>query len=364
VRLAGPGDPAASGGAGPLTTRAVAFATSPVASTGTPDDRGDVVGAALDLAVDLAAQEPWVGEGATADLWECLATLGATDLSAARAVEPHLDARTILHQAGLGELAPAGSTWGVFAAEGPGVRLSASPAAAAGAATAEDWLLSGVKPWCSLAGRLSHALVTAWTSPEDRRLFAVDLRHPGVRADGAWSALGLTDVPSGPVSFDAVPAVPVGEAGWYLRRPGFAWGGASVAACWHGGVVGLARTLLVAAREPRRADDALLQRHVGAVDAWLDRSRQALAATAAAVDAGLLDEREGPVVVARTRTTVADAAERVLEHVAHALGPAPLAQDAAHARRVADLGLYVRQHHPDRDVASLGRKVLALPGGW
>lgn len=360
MRLAGPGDPAASGGAGPLTTRAVAFATSPVASGGTSGDRGDVVGGALALAVDLAAQEPWVGEGATPDLWECLATLGAADLSAARAVEPHLDALTILHQAGLDELAPAGSTWGVFAAEGPGVRLEATPDGAADG----GWRLSGVKPWCSLAGRLSHALVTAWTSPEDRRLFAVDLRAPGVRADAAWSALGLPDVPSGPVAFDAVPAVPVGKAGWYLRRPGFAWGGASVAACWHGGVVGLARTLLTAAREPRRADDALLQRHVGAVDAWLDRSRQALAAAAAAIDAGRLDEREGAVVVARTRTTVAEAAERVLEHVAHALGPAPLAQDAAHARRVADLGLYVRQHHPDRDVASLGRKVLALPEGW
>jgi hypothetical protein len=36
------------------------------------------------------------------------------------------------------------------------------------------------------------------------------------------------------------------------------------------------------------------------------------------------------------------------------LGPGPLAFDEPHARRVADLTLYVRQHHADRDLAGLG----------
>ena len=39
----------------------------------------------------------------------------------------------------------------------------------------------------------------------------------------------------------------------------------------------------------------------------------------------------------------------------HALGPAPLAFDADHAARVADLEIYLRQHHAERDVAALGR---------
>ncbi|KZX22513.1 hypothetical protein ACH61_00279 [Rathayibacter tanaceti] len=42
-----------------------------------------------------------------------------------------------------------------------------------------------------------------------------------------------------------------------------------------------------------------------------------------------------------------------------ALGPAPLALDAEHSKRVADLTLYVRQHHAERDDAALGRAVLA-----
>ncbi|MWJ20529.1 SAM-dependent methyltransferase, partial [Clavibacter michiganensis subsp. michiganensis] len=56
----------------------------------------------------------------------------------------------------------------------------------------------------------------------------------------------------------------------------------------------------------------------------------------------------------RVRAVVARAVDDTLTHVAHALGPAPLAQDADHAKRVADLGLYVRQHHAERDDASLG----------
>ena len=112
-----------------------------------------------------------MGEGRTVDVWEALATLGAEDLALARAAQPHLDAVTILHQAGA-RPDPA-ATWGVFAAEGPGVRLEAVRPATGGSPT---------KPWCSLADRLSHGLVTAWVNKEERRLFAVDLRRPGVAA--------------------------------------------------------------------------------------------------------------------------------------------------------------------------------------
>ena len=96
------------------------------------------------------------------DTWRVfstLATLGSVDLTTARTAEPHGDAVAILDQAGV----PApGATWGVYAAAPPGTSL---------AATRLDggWRLSGVKPWCSLADRLSHALVTA----------AVEGGHPG-----------------------------------------------------------------------------------------------------------------------------------------------------------------------------------------
>ena len=46
------------------------------------------------------------------------------------------------------------------------------------------------------------------------------------------------------VAFNSALGEPVGGAGAYLQRPGFWQGGAGIAACWHGGAVALARTLL------------------------------------------------------------------------------------------------------------------------
>ncbi|MBD5784782.1 acyl-CoA dehydrogenase [Cellulosimicrobium terreum] len=315
---------------------------------------GTDVRATLAWVAEVAARFPLPGDGRTAGLWAALATVAAVDVGVARALEPHLDALAILAQVP-GPVAldavgvDGGSTWGVFAAEGPGARLEATAADGA-------WSLTGTKPWCSLAADLSHALVTAWTD-DGRRLFAVDLRAPSAEpADGPWVARGLAQVVSASVRFDTAPAVPVGDAGWYLGRPGFAWGGIGVAACWWGGAVGLARTLWDALG--RREPDQLALAHLGATDVALGAARAALAEAATAVDDGL-DGRDAALVARRVRAVVVDAVEEVQRRCAHALGPGPLTTDEEFARRVADLGLYVRQHHAERDQAALGRDLLA-----
>lgn len=327
------------------------------------DHHPTTVGEALRTAVALEDLDPFLGEGATLDVWEALATLAASDVALARAVEPHLDAVAILHQAGVA--APDDATWGVFAAEGPGVRLTATERAG-------SWSLTGTKPWCSLAATVSHALVTAWVSDDERRLFQVALRHPGVEASTTWNAPGLREIPSGDVTFDAVPATPVGETGWYLDRPGFSWGGISVAACWFGGAVGVARTLAEAAREPRRADDTILLMHLGVVDTRLAEAAAMLSQAAERIEASRIEpgsvERQAPLdeslLAKRVRATVAAAAEAVVRAVGHALGPAPLVADPAHAKRVADLELYLRQHHGERDDVSQGRRVRDSGVEW
>jgi hypothetical protein len=174
-----------------------------------------------------------------------------------------------------------------------------------------------------------------------------------VAAD-SWFARGLVDVPSGPVTFTSARATPVGPTGWYLERPGFAWGGLGVAAIWFGGAVGVARRLTASRREP----DQVAQMHVGAVDTALWASRVVLADAARRVDAGQATGAAGSALALRVRHQVALAAELVLARVGHATGPAPLALDADHARRVADLQLYVRQEHAERDEVALGRMLL------
>lgn len=306
---------------------------------------------ALELAEAWGQRLPLPGRSSTGLLWEALATAAAVDLSVARALEPHLDAAAILAEAG--DVLPPGTTWGVFAAEGPGVRLTATPGDG-------GHVLEGTKPWCSLAADLTHALVTAWVG-DQRALFRVDLRHPGVRATaGAWHAQGLREVVSGPVEFDRVPATPLGEPGWYLRRDGFAWGGIGVAAVWYGGAVGVARRLWVAAGE--RPPDQVAQAHLGVVDLRLHAARAALAEAARLVDDGKASGGVGALLASRVRGVVVEAAETVLTETGHALGPAPLALEAAHARRVADLTLYLRQHHAARDAAALGRQLLEDSG--
>jgi alkylation response protein AidB-like acyl-CoA dehydrogenase len=323
-------------------------------------------GRGIRFAVDAAPALPGIGAGRTLDLFDALATVAAADLTAARVLEAHIDALAILAQAGAeagtddaqtagGLPADEEHGWGVFAAEGPGQRVTARQGST-------GWRLDGRKPWCSLAGSLDRALVTAHTTaagdtPAHRRLFAVDLTSPGITVqEGAWVATGLTQVTSGPVDFHATPAVPVGADDWYLSRPGFSWGGIQVAACWFGGAVGVARRLraAAAAREP----DQIMLAHLGAVDLALLGAGAALADAAAAIDRGEAGGAAGTLLAARVRGIVARTVDEVLSRTGHALGPAPLALESRHARRTADLTLYVRQHHAERDDAALGGRLL------
>ncbi|WP_435198920.1 acyl-CoA dehydrogenase [Janibacter sp. GS2] len=308
----------------------------------------------LSWAEEVGRQVPLPGAGATATRWEVLASVAARDLVAARSLEPHLDALAILAEAGsLSEASLGDGTWGVWAAEGPGVRLRASRRAG-------HWVLDGVKPWCSLAGEVSGGLVTAWVDDEHRGMFAVDARHPGFSADDAeWGPAGLAEVATATVTMRDVPARPVGDPGWYLTRPGFAWGGIGVAAVWFGGAVAVARRL---GREAlRREPDDIALLHLGEVDAHLAAARTMLAHAAQEVDGGRTTGGTSALLAARVRHVVAGAAEEVLVRTAHGLGPGPLSCEPDHAQRVADLSLYLRQHHAERDAVALGRMLLRAP---
>ncbi|WP_439692116.1 acyl-CoA dehydrogenase [Curtobacterium sp. SP.BCo] len=311
----------------------------------TPVDR-------LAFAASVAATAPLVTAGSAGGAFAALASVGAADVALARTVESHLDALGILAQAGV--VPPAGSTWGVFAAEAPGLRLTATRGGSSGSVA-----LDGTKPWCSLASTLSHALVTAHVGDE-RQLFAVDLRQDGVTAhDEDWVARGMPDVPSGPVDFVGVHATPVGAPGWYLTRPGFAWGGIGVAACWWGGAVGLARvlrTLVIA-----RPESELLQAALGATVVDLADAEDALADAAARIDDGP-DDVDWPLLAQVVRSRVRRAVDAVRLRVVRTVGPAPLTSDPAVAARAADLELYVLQDHGDRDLARIGRIVTERGG--
>lgn len=299
--------------------------------------------AVLEALRSLTTALPAPGNGSTMQLWEFFATAAAHDLVAARVLEPHFDAAAILQQAGIQW--EGGTAWGVFAAEGAGFRLGAVEEAG-------QWRLNGIKPWCSLAGELTHAIVSAHV-PGGRRIFAVDLKQPGIQvSQTGWVSRGLKAIPSVPVHFNSVPAQAVGGLDWYLNRPGFAVGGVGVAACWFGGAVGLFRHLHHSALQ--REPDQLALAWLGEADTLLSSGAAVLAQAAEDADT----QKLGPRRAAEVRGHIAELCERMLQLSGHATGPGPLSLDEEHAQRAADLNIYLRQHHAARDEAALGRMLL------
>ena len=318
------------------------------------------VNATLEWCVDIGRRAPAVGEGRTRELWDLLAAVAEVDVSAARTLEPCTSTRSasFVRPAWVSVRGATGSSvWARGRTLRGRLRRGDARHDSGSPSRRRRLVFRGAKPWCSLAGHLTHALVTASVDGTIPRMFAVDLRSSGVRAQGGpWFARGLRDVASAPVDFDRVPAVPVGGAGWYLSRAGFAWGGMSVAACWWGAAVGVAAPLLTAARS-QRADQISLV-HLGRTDAALWAARAVLHQAADAVDSGESAAIGDRLLGQRVRGVVSTAAELVLTETDAALGPAPLVTDDAHSRRVADLHLYLRQHHGLRDAARIGRELV------
>lgn len=312
---------------------------------------------------------PYPGEGRTRERWAALTALAEQDLALARLAEGHTDALAILHEidpdftdadiipgtvAGtIPDTGPLTSgRWGVWAAEPPNTGLAASRDESG------TWLLSGTKAYCSGARSCTHALVTA-RAGEERRLFAVRVHEPWTRPlPDSWPAAGMNASDTLDIVFDQAPAVPVGGPTAYLERPGFQHGGLGVAACWYGGARAVARTLHAAARSYDVGPHALA--HLGGVWALLQAMEASLDRAAAQVDADPQDRKGGAAVRSKQVRAFTEAAcAEVLERVGRALGAAPLAHDADHARTVTDLTVYLRQHHAERDYATLGQAVAA-----
>jgi hypothetical protein len=296
---------------------------------------------------------PLPGGGRTRQRWAAFADLAGEDLSLVRLAEGHADAVAILAELGVPRV-PAGSRWGVWAANPPGPSLQA-------ARTGTGWRVNGVKQYCSGARTCTHALVTA-AAPDGMRLFAVSTEALTPRLD-TWPATGMAGSDTLDVEFGGIPATPAGPPGAYTGRPGFAHGGVGVAACWYGGARAIGRTLLTAASKRDIGPHALA--HLGAVDIALGTAHAALDRAAQDIDADP-DDRAGAGWgrALRVRTLVESVATEVMDRAGRALGAGPLSHDEAHGRLVADLTVYLRQHHAEQDLAALGALAAEQGPDW
>lgn len=296
---------------------------------------------------------PFPGGGDTLSRWRGLAALAAADVCLAKVMEAHYDAQAILHE--LQARAPSDrGLYAVWAAEPPDARLVFVEDEDPGGAGQ----LHGVKAWCSGAGLVDRALVTAHAGTR-RVLVEVDMAQATVcPTDDDWHAVGMARVHSGRVTFDGARGTRVGMPGAYLERPGFWHGGAGIAACWFGAACAIAEPLR---RHPRAVRDPHAAAHLGAIDVALCAAAAVLRETAARVDSAPGSPHVEAVM--RARALIERVAIGVIDRVGRALGPAPLCEDAAHARRCADLAVFVRQSHAERDWAVIGHAAGA-GAGW
>ena len=242
--------------------------------------------------------------------------------------------------------------WGVWAAESrDAVLVRASDAGNRGDARRHQGVVLGCR------ASASHALVTARTRrPGTVDCSPCDLRGSGVQPlPSTWRNPGMAESDTRSVQFSDAPAIPVGQprrvpvpAGLLARRD-------RCRACWLGGVAG-GGALRSTAAAPRRRRSRIRWRTSAPSTPRRPRRRRCCMAAAAEVDADPLN-RKG---IGRTdRATYPGRRGDRSRRDDHAHGacprPGPLCQDAQHAKRVADLTIYVRQSHAERDLEQLGR---------
>ena len=308
----------------------------------------------LAAGADSLGPLPLPGGGDTLSRWRTLAAVAAVDLSLVKLFEGHTDALAILAELA-GPAPEPDSVWGTWCAEPPDARLEFRPAPANGeagdVATPHTPIrIDGTKAWCSGAASVTHALVSGWNAAGEPCLAAVAMDQPGVTVtDAGWHAVGMAGSGSVDVRFDGAAGVLVGGPGDYTARPGFWQGGIGVAACWLGGATALADMTL--ARSTGTKDPHRLA-HLGAIDVAMAGATAVLREAAAAIDARPGAFAHG--LASRCRLVVEAACETVLRESTRALGAGPLCRDERFARLAADLPVYVRQSHAQRDLAGLG----------
>ncbi len=295
---------------------------------------------------------PLPGGGRTLARWQVLAEVAAHDLSLAKLFEGHTDALAILAEL---KAAPAadGTCWGTWCAEPPDARVSID-------ATSAGPLLRGTKAWCSGASEVTHALLSCWNAEGEPCLAEVALAQEGVTVtEEGWHAVGMAESGSVDVRFDGARAMQVGAPHDYVRRPGFWQGGAGIAACWYGGALGIARMT----RELAGKADGHRLAHLGAIDVALAGAAAVLREAAAWIDAH--PRGDAQVIALRARLAVEAAAGEVMRHAGRCVGAGPLCRNARFARAMADLPVYLRQSHAERDLAALGQGLLqAEASAW
>lgn len=287
---------------------------------------------------------PFPGEGRTRTRHHTLRDLARRHpVSVARLAEAHVDALAILHEASRPPEPDA--LYGVWASSGPG----SGPIF-----DVDRSIVEGTKHFCSGLDVVDRALVTVVDGSGAELLLDLAVAPSDtVATDGsAWSTPALADTATGSIIFTDHPtvgAVVHTRPRWYLERPGFWHGACGPASCWAGAALGL-----VDVAEAGIDDDPHRRAHLGAMRALAWNLAVIGDHAGDEIDAAPHDGGAARRRALSVRHLTERACTEIVDRFGRALGPRPFVADAAVAERTADLHLYLRQHHGERDLHMLG----------
>lgn len=331
----------------PSTADGVAGASRrPATGAGTVDRSTEWWAGVRPVLLLTGQSTPLPGAGSTRERWRRLREAGRGGLAAGKLLESHVDALAILAEAGRARLDA--TVYAVWASQSGGTGLRARKGG-------DGWVVSGSLRFASGIQMVDRALI--WVSTDDGTVLCdVSANDPALRpVAGSWPAIGMADTHSLDVTVEGLVVEQhhvIGDRDWYLARPGFWVGAMGVAAVWAGGIAALLDDLCSnadATSDPwRRAAVGDLRSRLAAVDAMLDWAADLVDTNPHAM--------HRPAALA-VRAVAESAAVHAITAVDRAMGPVALCRDLQHARRVADLQVYVRQCHGERDLARLGDDV-------
>jgi alkylation response protein AidB-like acyl-CoA dehydrogenase len=219
--------------------------------------------------------------------------------------------------------------------------------------------LSGGKQFCSGAGHVSGAVVTAVDEDGATRMLVVpmgigEVAHPlpSPLAGMRGAVTGAVDFSDCWVGMDAL----LGGPGDYLREPDFsagAWRGSAVAL---GGLIGLIDHGIAALRESGRLDSPHAQARVGRAIIARESSRLWVLAAARTAEDPRAEAGHQVATVGLARIAVETACLDAMQLVQRSMGLSSFRQGSAVERICRDLSTYLRQPAPD--------EVLTESGEW
>jgi alkylation response protein AidB-like acyl-CoA dehydrogenase len=281
------------------------------------------------------------GSGTADELAAVLVLVGQGNLAAGRILEAHVNARQLI--ARYGNPREDGLLYALWVTDPPanGLRMHRASGRV---------VLSGGKQFCSGAGHVTGAVVTALDEDGATRMlvlplgigeFVRPLPSPlqGMRA----AVTGAVDFTGCEVGADAI----LGGAGDYLREPDFsagAWRGSAVAL---GGLVALLDHGVAQLRESGRLDSAHTQARLGQAFIARETSRMWVSAAARVAEDPTADARFCVTTVGLARIAVETACLDAIRLIQRSLGLTSFRQGTPVERICRDLSTYLRQPAAD-----------------